>query len=311
MGSLITVILPVFLLIGAGYIATRFAGFSQVAVDGLMRFTQTFAFPCLLFRAVSTFDISEQFHAPLLLSYYAAAFICFLLGMLVALLVFRRDPEDAVVIGFCCLFSNTLMLGIPITERAFGADALEANFAIIAIHAPFCYTLGIAVMEAVKARGSGFHPLRIGGQIGRQLIRNPLVIALMLGFVVNLGNITIPVPVMDAVSMMVAASVPAALFAVGGVLVQYRIEGDWRIVVVICIITLMIHPALVWVFGNYAALDQAQFRSALITAAVAPGINTYVFANIYDRAKRVAASAVLVTTSASLLTVWFWLSILP
>jgi predicted permease len=203
------------------------------------------------------------------------------------------------------------MLGIPITERAFGADALEANFAIIAIHAPFCYTLGIAVMEAVKARGSGFHPLRIGGQIGRQLIRNPLVIALMLGFVVNLGNITIPVPVMDAVSMMVAASVPAALFAVGGVLVQYRIEGDWRIVVVICIITLMIHPALVWVFGNYAALDQAQFRSALITAAVAPGINTYVFANIYDRAKRVAASAVLVTTSASLLTVWFWLSILP
>ena len=311
MGSLITVILPVFLLIGAGYAATRFAKFPISGVDGLMRFTQSYAFPCLLFRAVSSFDIGEQFHAPLLLSYYCAAVICFVLGLLVALLVFKRDPEDAVVIGFCCLFSNTLMLGIPITERAFGPDALEANFAIIAMHAPFCYTLGIATMETVKARGAGFHPLRIVRQIARQMIRNPLVIALMLGFVVNLGSITVPEPVMDAITMMTAASVPAALFAVGGVLTQYRIEGDWRVVAVICGITLMVHPALVWVFGRFAELGVSQFRSALITAAVAPGINTYVFANIYDRAKRVAASSVLVTTSASLVTVWLWLTILP
>lgn len=311
MGALITVILPVFLLIGVGYAATRSGKFPPIAVDGLMQFTQNYAFPCLLFRAVSSFDIGEQFHAPLLLSYYTAAILCFILGFLVALFVFRREPEDAVVIGFCCLFSNTLMLGIPITERAFGPEALEANFAIIAIHAPICYSIGIAMMEAVRARGSGMNPFGIAAQIGRQLVRNPLVIALFLGFVVNLGGISIPEPMLDAVDMMVAASVPAALFAVGGVLVQYKIEGDWRVVLVICFITLLVHPALVWTFGSFAQLDTGQFRSALITAAVAPGINTYVFANIYNRAKRVAASSVLMTTSLSLFTVWFWLSILP
>ncbi|MGI3170723.1 AEC family transporter [Pseudooceanicola sp. C21-150M6] len=310
MSALIIVILPVFLLIGAGYIATRFAGFPQSGVDGLMKFTQSYAFPCLLFRAVSTFDIGEQFHAPLLLTYYTAATICFVAGFLAARLIFKRDLEDCVVIGFCCLFSNTLMLGIPITERAFGSDALEANFAIIAMHAPFCYSLGIAAMESVRARGQGLRPLGIAAQIGRQMVRNPLVIALVLGFIVNLGNISIPAPVTDALKMMVSASVPAALFAVGGVLVQYKIEGDLRVVLVICVISLMLHPALVWAFGSLAHLSEGQFRSALITAAVAPGINTYVFANIYDRAKRVAASAVLVTTSASLVSVWFWLSLL-
>lgn len=311
MGTLITVILPIFLLIGAGYAATRFGGFSQVSVDGLMKFTQSFAFPCLLFRAVSTFDIGEQFHAPLLLTYYVAAVICFVLGFLAALYVFRRDPEDAVVIGFCCLFMNSLMLGIPITERAFGTAALEPNFAIIAIHAPFCYTLGISMMEIVRARGSGLNVVKLVSQIGRQMIRNPLVIALILGFIVNLGNIPIPATVTEAINMMVAASVPAALFAVGGVLVQYKIEGDLRVVLVICLITLIIHPALVWIFGSYADLTTGQFRSAIIASAVAPGINTYVFANIYNRAKRVAASAVLMTTALSLFTVWFWLSVLP
>lgn len=311
MAALLTVILPIFLLIGSGYVATRFRLMSDDVVDGMMKFTQSFAFPCLLFRAVTSFDIGEQFHAPLLLSYYGSAIFCFALGILGARYIFGREPEDAVVIGFCCLFMNTLMLGIPITERAYGAGALEANFAIVAIHAPVCYTIGIIAMEIVRARGARLSPLGLGRQIGRQVVRNPLVIALMLGFVFNLGNIPLPGPVWDAINMMVAAAVPTALFAVGGVMVRYRIEGDLRVVLMVCVITLMIQPAVVWGLGTYADLDTAQFRSALLTAAVAPGINAYVFSNIYDRAKRVAASSVLITTGLSLFTMWFWLAVLP
>ncbi|WP_407492442.1 AEC family transporter [Pseudooceanicola sp. MF1-13] len=311
MGSLVTVILPVFLLIGAGYVATRFANFSQSAVDGLMKFTQNFAFPCLLFRAVATIDLGEEFHLPLLATYYAAAFSCYVLGFAAGRFIFRRDVQDSIVIGFCCLFSNTLMLGLPITERAFGVDALAPNYAIIAIHAPFCYTVGIASMEAARASGSGLNIFGIAAKIGRQMARNPLVIALFLGFIVNLTDFQVPGPLMDTIKMMVAASVPAALFAVGGVMVQYKIEGDLRVVLVVCLITLVVHPSLVWLFNGASNLDTGQFRSALITAAVAPGINTYVFASIYDRAKRIAASAVLITTAGSLFSVWFWLTILP
>ena len=48
-----------------------------------------------------------------------------------------------------------------------------------------------------------------------------------------------------------------------------------------------------------------------VTAAMAPGINAYVFANMYGRAKRVAASSVLLATGLSVGTVWVWLAILP
>mgnify|MGYP007079483819 FL=1 len=44
---------------------------------------------------------------------------------------------------------------------------------------------------------------------------------------------------------------------------------------------------------------------------MAPGINTYVFANMYGRARRVAASVVLIGTTLSILTVWLWLGTLP
>jgi predicted permease len=311
MQALITVILPVFLLIAAGWTATRFGLLSAAASEALTKFAQSVAFPCLLFRAVVQLDIGEEFNAPLLLGYYAAASACFVVGMIGARLIFRREWEDCVVVGFCCLFSNTLMLAIPITERAYGHEALASNFAIVAIHAPFCYTLGIVTMELVRARRGRLRPLLLGRHIVRQVVTNPLVIALMLGFVVNLAGLTTPAPVYAAVNMLADAAVPVGLFAVGGVLTQYRLEGDGRLIAMICGITLLLHPSLMWLLGRAADLPSSAFRSAVITAAVAPGVNTYVFANIYGRAKRVAASSVLVTTVGCILTVWFWLSILP
>jgi predicted permease len=44
---------------------------------------------------------------------------------------------------------------------------------------------------------------------------------------------------------------------------------------------------------------------------MAPGFNAYIFANMYGRARRVAASSVLIATAISILSVWFWLGALP
>ncbi|KAA2315163.1 AEC family transporter [Pseudooceanicola sediminis] len=310
MSALFNIVLPVFLIIGAGYVTTRMRLLGMSAVEGVLSFTQNFAFPCLLFRAISTFDIGEQFHAPLLLSFYAAATICFVLGLVGARLL-GRDAQDSVVIGFCCLFSNSMMLGVPITERAFGPGALGANFAIISVHAPYCYVIGIVAMEYVRAGGTGLPVFALIRRIVRQILSNPLVIALILGFVVNLTHLAIPGPVIEALDMIARAALPSALFAVGGVLVQYKLEGDWRLIGMICLITLLVHPALTWVFGSLGGLDRDAFRSAVLTASVAPGINTYVFANLYDRGKRSAASSLLIATGVCLFTVWFWLSVLP
>jgi len=43
---------------------------------------------------------------------------------------------------------------------------------------------------------------------------------------------------------------------------------------------------------------------------MAPGINTYIFADMYGKARRVAASAVLLGTGLSILSVWVWLALL-
>ena len=305
MSILLQVILPVFLVIGFGYLAVWQKWFSDSGVEALMKFTQTFAIPCLLFRAVSTLDLGQTFHFALLGSFYFGAVCGFCLGLFGARFLFKRTWDDSVAIGFCCLFSNSVLLGLPITERAYGTAALTANFAIIAVHAPICYGIGITIMELVRGRGSSAQELL--RKVLQAIFKNALVIALGLGFFVNLLGIILPVILTDGLDLLANAALPAALFGLGGVLVRYRPEGDLRVIFYICAISLLVHPSLVWITGHYFELSDTDFRSAVLTAAMAPGINAYIFANMYGTARRVAASAVLISTALTILTASFWL----
>ena len=309
MGVLLDVILPVFFVIGFGYLAVWRGYFSDSGVDGLMKFTQGFAIPCLLFRAISTLDLQQNFDLALLGSFYAGAITGFLTALLGAKLIFKRDWEDSVAIGFIGLFSNSLLLGLPITERAYGADALEANYAIIALHSPICYFIGITAMEIARAQGNAMAALP--GKVIKGMFSNALIVGISIGLVVNLGGIPLPGVLTDAIDLMVRAALPAALFGLGGVLYRYRPEGDMKTILYVVAISLVLHPSIVWGLARFNGLSNEELRSAILTAAMAPGINAYVFANIYGKAKRVAASAVLIGTALSILTVWVWLAVLP
>jgi predicted permease len=312
MSALLDVILPVFLVIGFGYAAVRANLLAESAVDGLMRFAQNFAVPCLLFRSIAHLDLSAAYDFGLMTSFYSGAFAGFFACFLGAMLIFRRAMPDAVSIGFAGLFSNSLLLGLAITERAYGTEALQANYAIISLHAPMLYGFGIALMEWARTRGHGLSAGALLRQITRAILSQSLVIGILLGFAVNLADNPLPGFFWSGIDMVARAAIPVALFGLGGVLVRYRIEGDLGPVLMVTAASLVLHPAITWVLGTQVFnLDTAALRSAVVTAAMAPGVNAYMFAHMYGVGKRVNASSVLVATAASIATAWGWLHILP
>ena len=307
--AVLLVVLPVFLVIGGGWLAPRSGVFSASAVDGLMVYTQSFAVPCLLFRGLVDLDLGAAFDPGLLLSFYTGAIVSFAAGVAIMRRVFRRRPGEAVAIGFGALFSNSVLLGLPIMTRAYGADALAPNFAIISIHAPFCYVVGITAMEVARADGASL--VATARTIARAVFRNALMIALGLGFAVNLLGIPLPAAVRSAVDMIADSALPAALFALGGVFTRYAIRSSLGEAGTIATLSLLVHPAIVWVLATQVFdLSDAFVRGAVVTAAMAPGVNSYVFASLYARGQAEAASAILLATAASVLTVSAWLALL-
>ena len=307
----LAVILPVFLVIGAGFLAVwRGLISADAAVDGLNIFTQKFAIPCLLFSAIATLDLGADFDGRLLASFYTGSITVFFTGLIGARMLFGRPWTDAVAIGFACMFANSVLLGPQLSERAFGLDAMAPNFAIVSIHAAVCYGVGIIAMEIARASGAG--PLAMLRNVVTSIFGNALMIGIALGFAVNLSGIVLPVVLDDALDLMIRAALPAALFGLGGVLYRYQPEGDAWTIAFICAVSLLLHPTIVFTLGaGVADLSTEQLRGAVLTAAMAPGVNAYLFANMYGVARRVVASSVLIGTAITIVTAAAWIALLP
>jgi len=301
------IIAPVFLLIAAGVAAVRLGWIGETAVDGLMSFALKFAAPSLLLLSVANLDIGQAFNWPLMLSFYIGATVSFLIAIVLARTVFKRRPGEAVAIAFGALFSNSLLLGLPISERAYGVESLSTNIALLSVHAPFCYLLGISSMEI--SRRDKQSVLQSISKILVAMFKNPLMIGIGLGFVVNFSGVTLPGPVLSSVEMIARTTLPVALFAIGGTLTRYSLGASLGQAGMIVSLSLLVHPALVYLLATQVfTLDTQVMRNAVLMAAMAPGINAFVFASMYGRGKGVAASAILLATSASVFTAagWIW-----
>ncbi|MEM9371945.1 MAG: AEC family transporter, partial [Pseudomonadota bacterium] len=240
-------------------------------------------------------------------SFYSAAFICFVAGTALARLVWKRRPGESVAVGFCALFSNSVLFGLPIMERAYGR--LDEIYALITFHTPFCYFVGFLAMEF--SRRDGVPVVAAIRNAIREIFRNSLTIGLGLGLAANLSGVILPVPIVAAIDMIAGAALPVALFAVGGVLTRYALKSEFGEAGMVATLSLILHPALAWILTQHVfGLAPDFVRAAVVMAAMPTGINGYIFAAMYHRAERTAASSVLIATALSLLTIPVWLAIL-
>ena len=307
--NLFVIVAPVFLMIGCGFLAARSALMGREAIDGLMRFAQGFAIPCLLFNAVMNLDLDGVFEWRLLVAFYTGSISCFVMAMFVSRALFGRRPGESVVVGFGALFSNSVLLGLPITERAFGTEALAPNYAIVSLHAPICYLLGVVVMEFSRADSKPLSQTLLDAVWS--LSQNPLMIGIALGFLANVSGLNLWSPVQAWLDMAARAALPVALFGLGAVLTRYQISRCIKEPLMVIAFSLIVHPTITWFLCAQVFELSVEFtRSAVVTAAMAPGINAYLFANMYQRAQDVAANAVLLGTGFSVLTASFWLLVL-
>ena len=306
--TIATIIIPVFIIIALGYLSTLFKLLKISEIQILTKFAQNIALPCLLFVNIYQLDLVSVFSLNLLLTFYIAAGISFIIGTLGGY-YFLKSLTNSIPIGFCCLFSNSLLLGLPITELAFGVEALKANFIIIAFHAPFCYLLGISAME-ISINGNQ-NLLIAYKKILKSILSNALTLGIILGFLFNVSHLPMPYFLIDALNLLSTAGIPIALFALGGVLTQYKekVINSLPHSIMIAFISLFIHPLLTIYLGiNIFIITEEELRSAIITAAMAPGVNAFIFSNMYQKSIEIAASSVILCTAISIFSSAMWIS---
>src|SRR5690606_12476917 len=128
--AIINVILPIFALMGLGFGAVRMKLFPAEGIKSLIAFVNNFATRCLLFHSLVTSAFAAAFNPAYIGPFYIGALTCFVLGIVIALRGFGNSPGVAVSVGFSGMFTNTVLVGLPIILRVYGVDALPVVLSI-------------------------------------------------------------------------------------------------------------------------------------------------------------------------------------
>lgn len=304
--TIFNVVSPVFGLVAFGYLAVRFKIYPATGIRGLITFVYNFATPMLLFRAMLAVDFRAAFNPAVIGSFYAGAIAVFIVGIVLSRRLFANTPGEAVPAALSATFSNCVLLGIPIIDRAYGDAGLPTIYSIVGLHAPFFLTLSTVVMELSRRAGA---PLGTAlASAGRRSLANPLLIGIALGLAGNLLGLHMVEPVDAFTGMMAQAVLPVALFGLGGALNEYRIRENSLQAAAMSGLKLMLHPAIAWfLMVPVLKVDHEIAKYAIVLSAMPTGINAYVFATQYNRSVDVAAGTVLIATASSVLSVSFWL----
>ncbi len=307
-GIIFNIIAPVAIVILFGYIGVKLNFFPKEGVPYVTKFVHSFSVPLLLFNAVRQIDFAESYDPKILAGYFLPLLIVFGIGIFSARR-FGKGPQASVVLGFCAIFANSVYIGLPVSERAFGVDSLMINFVILSVHAPFCYVLGAISIQLARP-----DPVKWSStvtNIFKDLVQNPLIIGTSLGAMVNLLGIELPEVLDDSIHMLAQAALPVALFSLGGVLTGLKIKGEVLQIASIVALRMALHPALVLITTLYIfRLEIFIVQSMVLIAAIPTGTNGFIFAALYKREEEMAASIVFVATLLSLFTLPIWLVII-
>jgi malonate transporter len=301
MPSVLTTILPVFGLIALGFLCARTRFISPAAGQGLSQVVFNLAMPALLFRTVAEMDQQALSPWPLWAALFGGIVIIWIVTTLIARTTSLIDAAPASA-AMGASFGNLAMLGLPLALAHFGDRAALPVGLILSIHAPI---LWLAAVIHIEAAGQGQLPsvLVVLRQLVNQLIRNPIVLALLFGTLWRVGGLGLHPVADNFLGLLGEAGIPMALMALGLSLAGYSLKGQWRAVFTLMTIKMLGLPVVVWLIARYlVGLDPFWTQIALMLAAMPTGANAYLFAERYASGIAPVSGAIALGTAVSLLT---------
>ncbi len=222
--------------------------------------------------------------------------IIYTITYFVGLLAFRDLPDRKQrILHYATLVNNAGLGGQPLSYSMYGELGALFSSIYLVPHRIFMWTLGITILDSKKQESrSALY----------KLLRNPSIIAVVLGLIRGLFEIPLPGFLDRAIATMGSTVSPLAAIMIGSIIaaIDWRSlneKGVWRY----AIIRLLLIPFLVLTVSKALHLDETLTGVLTIMSAMPAGTTTALLAAQYDLDEDLASKVVFVTTILSILTV--------
>ena len=298
---------PLFAVVLLGYIIGRAKFWSKEASAALARFVFTIALPAMLFRLMSGLAALPPVDTRLLFVYFGGCLIVFVFARVLGRAVFRLDGVQQSVFALGGVFSNNVLLGVPLAEALLGAQAMPSVALVVIFNSLLLWT---AVSISVEWARHGRLSLGGFGATARSVLTQPVVAAIVAGAGFGWLGGELPSLVDRPLALVGDAAVPLALIVIGMGLAEYGIRQDLPVGVTITVIKLIGQPLAVLALARLVDLPPTETSVAVLLASLSVGINVYLMAREFDAMEGAVATSMVLSTAAAALTMPLAMSLL-
>lgn len=275
----LSTLLPVFLIAGCGALYGRFR---SPDIKGLNTLNMELFIPLLVFAVLADRKAPLQEYADL-----ALAGTVVVLGSGVLLWPLARLLKlDVRTFLPPMMFNNAGNMGIPLMVLAFGERALPAAVVLFIVEMLLHFTVGLHLLDPRM-------PLW-------QRLRAPVILASIAGLSVNLSGLHLPAWLLQACDMLGQVSVPLMLFALGVRMLEVDFSG-WKLGLLGAVACPLSGLLLAWPLSQWLGLQDVQFATLWVFAALPPAVLNYIVAEQYQQQPQQVASLVLIGNLGSIL----------
>ena len=295
----INLVLPIFVIMVAGYLAGRYQLLPSGSSEVLSRFVFVIALPALIFVSLSRISVEDFFHWSYLGALGGGMLATLCIASLVARFVFPDTLTANGLHGLTAMFSSTAYIGLPLVLTVFGNAAMVPGIIGAVITGVVFAPIAIILAEIDR------------GQLGKRDFWRPLIavftrppiVATAAGLLMSATGAVVPAPAATFCELLGGAFVPCALFAAGLFIAGCSVRGATVEIGWLVFAKLIVHPLITWWLAYHVfELEGILPAVAVLQAALPSGVPVFVLAQQYNTFVIRSSATIAWSTGFSVLT---------
>ncbi len=295
------VVFPIFLMMALGFFLKKIRLVSEATVKQINNVVFRVFLPTMIFKNVYDSKIEEVLNSRLILFAALCVLGCIALLFAIVPLIEKQNSRRGVLIQGI-FRSNFVIFGLPITQALCGATVSGAASVLIAMIIPIFNFFAVISLEV-------FHSSKPNlGKVLKGIVTNPLIIASILGLLINFVGVTFPRVIETAMGSVASVTTPLALIMLGAS-INFGTVGRnlWHIIGGVGA-RLVLVPAVCLSLAVFVFGFRGQELAILLALFASPtAVSSFTMAQQMGGDDELAGQLVMFGTTACVITMFLWI----
>lgn len=298
-----SVVFPLFVTMSLGYFLKYIKMLSESFTKQLNGLCFKVFLPCLIFVNIYSSEFSKAFDLKLIVFACFCIFSSFFVLMLLVKNI-KTDNNRKGVIVQGIFRSNYVLYGMAVASSLSSVSELGTTSVLISFAIPLYNVFSVIALESFKQKNINYRVIIKG------ILKNPLIIATFCALFFLLTGLKLPFLIEKVVIDISKIATPLAFIVLGASFKFSKLGKNVKALTAVVLGKLVLMPFVFLPLAVYLGFRDGQLVAIMTMLASPTAVSSFTMAEDMGLDGELAGQIVVLTSSISIVTMFFWIFVL-